>query len=279
MTKILNRYIKKITHKNIITGTHFDLTGQKYHGGTTLSSGTLPKWDILNKAFLIKRCSFDDYGNYLTDAANEELIYLFCKSLGVPCAYYRLINIKYFDDEAKKEIYCPAALTEIFPGPLVHYRIVRMRCKLGQINDELIEFSERFTVQPDLNAQFLVDYIFNQQDRHSKNIGLVNQRLSPLFDSGACLFYDEFDDNLNSGLINRIPRHKTFSKPLDELLTFSLRYVNRSVGFEFDAAEATEAFMVSFLQMSAAYSLKRAEFIKYFVRERIKNAGQILASL
>ena len=91
-------YEKNINHENILTSTHFDLTDEVYHGGSTLSSGTLPKWDLLDGAYMIKRCSIDAFGNFLTDAANEELIYLFCQQLNIPCAYYRLIDVRYFDD-------------------------------------------------------------------------------------------------------------------------------------------------------------------------------------
>ena len=79
---------------NVRSERYFDLTDKSYHGGTTLSSGMLPKWDILNGNYLVKRCGLDSYGNFLTDAFNEETVYLFSQMVGIDCAYYRSIEIK-----------------------------------------------------------------------------------------------------------------------------------------------------------------------------------------
>jgi len=64
----MNTCSSVITPSNIKKLTHIDLTQEKYHGGSTLSSGALPKWDLLDNSFMVKRCTIDDYGNNLTDA-------------------------------------------------------------------------------------------------------------------------------------------------------------------------------------------------------------------
>ena len=34
-----------------------------YHGGSTLSSGALPKWDLFDKKYMIKRAASDEFGD------------------------------------------------------------------------------------------------------------------------------------------------------------------------------------------------------------------------
>ena len=266
---------------NVRSERYFDLTDKSYHGGTTLSSGMLPKWDILNGNYLVKRCGLDSYGNFLTDAFNEETVYLFSQLAGIECAYYRSIEIKYFDNERMEIMQCPAVISEIFPGELIHYRILRQQFKFGSVHDELIEFTDRFNVQPKLNDLFFADYIFNQQDRHSKNIGIVENNMSPIFDSGACLFFDVMDDLLTDDLINKIPRQKTFGKKLDELLQFSLKYINPEFSFTFNENKLKRDVDSVLEQMTQKrlYSEKRIAFIRKLMKARISGIGQILAEI
>ena len=65
----------RITNENILTHNFFDLTDQKYHGGTTFSSGVRPKWDFFDNAYMIKGCEINDRDEHLTDAVNEQLVY------------------------------------------------------------------------------------------------------------------------------------------------------------------------------------------------------------
>ena len=269
-------YSEVITDDNIMTLTHFDLTELPYHGGSTFSSGVLPKWDIHDNTYMIKRCGIDEYGNYLTDAVNEELVYLFCKSLNINAAYYRTVMIRYRDAETNKIIEAPAVLTKIFDG-LVHYVDIRRTFSFGQAQDELLDLTERFNIMPALNDIFFLDFIFNQQDRHSKNIGLIGNDLSPIFDSGACLLYDILDSELSPSYYDRIPKHKTFGKPLDELLKFSLSYVYCGFSFTFDADNIKTVFESAFQTVQHHYGGERIKFIKEFVNRRIDCFGQILA--
>jgi hypothetical protein len=269
-------YTADITTDNIETLTHFDLTDFPYHGGTTFSSGVLPKWDLLDNTYMIKRCSIDDFGNCLTDAFNEELVYLFCKTMGIDAAYYRIVFVKYKDEESGKTIEAPAALTRIFDG-LVHYRDIRQLCGFGKTQDELHDLTERFDAMPVLNDMFFIDYIFNQQDRHSKNIGMVNNTLAPIFDSGACLFYDVFDSELSPSYYDITARHKTFGRSLGEQLQFSLTHVCPHFSFDFDCERLKQKFIDTFNQVAYHYSAERVSFIKAFVTRRIDSVGQILA--
>ena len=271
-------FVSIITESNILTGKCFDLADKQYHGGTTFSSGVLPKWDVLDKRYMIKRCGIDSFGNVLSDAFNEELVYKFCVETGIDCAYYRAVEIKYFDNERKKIMQCPAVITKIFPGELIHYRVLRSQFKFGSVNDEFIDFTDRFAVQLKMNDLLFIDYIFNQQDRHSKNIGIVGDSLSPIFDSGPCLFYDVMDNLLTNDLVELVPRHKTFGKKLDELLYFSLKYVNSNFSFRFNETALKETVDL-ILCNTDKYEKKRLDFIRYLLKERIIKVGQILAEV
>ena len=267
---------EKINIENIYTATHIDLTQQPYHGGSTLSSGALPKWDVLDNTFMIKRCSIDGYGNQLTDAVNEELVYRFCCALSIPAAGYRVVQIQYNDTETRRIIEAQAVITEIFDD-LVHYRDVRRRLSLGENADEYLDFSEKFAVQPALNDLLFIDYVTNQNDRHAKNLGIVNNQMSPVFDSGACLFYDIFDSTLSDAHCDMIPKHKTFGKPLDELLAFALRYVHPGFSFPFDAHVIYTHFQNALTHVKHYYTPARLDFINKLVKGRINHVGHLLA--
>ena len=218
------------TKDNILTALGLDLTEMPHHGGSTLSSGALPKWDLFNKKFMIKRASFDEFGDVLTDSINEVLVYRFCNEIGVSCAEYFPATIKYRDNDTKKIVVSPAVITRIFNG-LVHYRDVRVSLGLGRNVDELLEIYQYFDIKTELNDMLAIDYFFGQQDRHSKNIGFVGTKLSPLFDSGACLYYDIKDDMLASVDITRMQNHKTFAKPLSDLIIFSHNHITNEFTF------------------------------------------------
>ena len=262
------------TYDELMNSEYFDLTDMIYHGGTTLSSGTLPKWDLLNQTFMIKRCTIDGDGSFLTDYLNEMLVYVFCKILGIDCAYYRSIKIKYFDTELSSTIECPAAFTKIFTGELIFYRDLRRLHGFGASNDQIIDFTDHFMIGPQFNDLLLIDYIFNQQDRHSKNFGMVGGRLSPIYDSGSCLFYHIPDKLLNDQLIGDITRHKTFGKRQDELLEFSLKYIHPEFSIEFDE-DLLKDSVDKALDIVAGYSDIRLDFINKLMKARVANAGQI----
>ena len=267
---------EKITTENIRAATHFDLTEMPYHGGSTMSSGALPKWDLLDGAFMIKRCSIDGYGNQLTDAVNEALIYRFCHALGIPAAWYKVVQIQYTDAETNRTVEAQAVITEIFDD-LVHYRDVRRRMALGEGADEYLDFSEKCTVQPGLNDLLFLDYVTNQSDRHSKNLGIVNNQMSPVFDSGACLFYDAFDSALSEVYYEKIPRHKTFGKRLDEQLSFALHYVHPGFSFHFNENNIYAHFQTALESVKHYYTPARLDFISALVKGRINHAGYLLA--
>ena len=262
---------------DIDTISFIDLLNKKYHGGTTLSSGALPKWDLEDGKYMVKRCGIDSYGRLLTDYANEELIYRFCEGVGIKAAKYRAIRIKYFDEELSKEIETPAVITEIFSDSLVHYRDIRRRFNFGKDNDEIIDFTDKFQVSQELNDLLLVDYLFNQQDRHSKNIGMIGDKLSPIFDSGSSLFFDILESQLNEGLYDKVPRHKTFGKALHEQLKFSLQYIDNGFTVAFDGKLFLSKFESALGSMANHYSARRSEFVLGLVKRRLTEVGQILS--
>jgi len=112
--------------------------------------------------------SIDAYGNHLTDALNEELVYRYCKAIGVAYAEYRTIFIKYKDEETGELIECLATITTIFDGDLIYYRVLRSANSFGKTNDDLVDFSESCNIFPEFNDLLFIDFIFDQQDRHSK---------------------------------------------------------------------------------------------------------------
>ena len=125
------------------------------------------------------------------DAFNEALVYKLCCDLGISCAEYYEIFIVYFDKELQRPILAPTVITKIFGGELVHYRDVRNIKNLGSVNHELIDLTDTFPeAKQGIHDMLLVDHLIGQLDRHSKNFGMVGDRMSPLFDSGACLDYD-----------------------------------------------------------------------------------------
>ena len=148
--------------------------------------------------------------------------------------------------------------------------------KFGSQNDDLVDFADAFHVQPALNDLFFVDFIFNQEDRHSKNIGLIGKSLSPIFDSGACLHYHVLDTAL-SAYASAMPKHKTFGKPLDQLLEFSLKYLCPHFSFKFDEVHVQEVLDKILGSMADKYSEQRLIFVHKLVKERIANVGRILA--
>ena len=259
---------------NITTAKGLDLTGLPYHGGSTLSSGALPKWDLLEKKYMVKRATFDEFGDKLTDCANEVLVYRFCKKIGVSCAEYFPTVIKYRDADTDEVIVSPAAVTKIFNG-LVHYRDARESLGIGKNADELLEIHQKFDVKTELNDMLAIDFIFGQQDRHSKNIGIVGNGLSPMFDSGACLYFDAREELLGAVDATKIQNHKTFAKPYSELIAFSLNYICKDFAFLQNAAYLKTEFEDVLENLKHQYSPIRFEFIKKFVHSRIDMFTQI----
>jgi hypothetical protein len=268
----------ELTLENIEEVVRFDLTGAAYHGGTSLSSGALPKWDLLGKRYMVKRCAIDAFGENASDFANECAVYDFCRQMGIPCVPYRPIHIRYFDTGLSAVVECPAVLTTIWPGELIHYRTVRKLYGLGSRQDELLDFKEKYpAASPVLNAYLLVDLLFNQSDRHGKNLGMQGDQLFPLFDSGACLNFDTPDVLLNDKIFDKIPRHRTFGKPVDELLRFSLRYVEDRFCMPLDLQKLSACAAASFLKYRPYYSETRFAFITKLVERRVSLAGEICA--
>ena len=147
---------------------------------------------------------------------------------------------------------------------------------LGKHADELLEICQKFDVRTELNDLLAIDYFFGQQDRHSKNIGFVGSKLSPIYDSGACLYFDVADGMLAAVDIARIQNHKTFAKPLSELIDFSFRHICSDFSFNKDVSYLKAAFEHAHGSLMRHYSRKRFDFIKKFVFCRIDMFSQLL---
>jgi hypothetical protein len=265
-----------VNPSNIESITRFDLRDISYHGGSSLGSGVLPKWDLLDKRFMVKRCTLNSLGDALTDSVNECMVSEFCNLTGISCAQYWPIIVKYTDQFTKLNFEHPATITRIFPGDLRHYRDLRDVFGYGQNNDALIDFTDMFPgVKKELNSLIHVDLIFNQVDRHAKNFGMIGSSLSPIFDSGSCLNYDSDEDSLNESLMARIPSSKTFGKKSDELLDFSLRHICNEFSIPFDMASFLNASRRALGKYKKHYTAKRFAYISRLVERRISLAGQI----
>ena len=176
-----------------------DLRDAEYHGGTSLSSGVLPKWDFDDINAFIKVCSKSREGKWQADALHESYVMdLFAETGAVVAeavpAYVLFWNAETKQDEIRQ---CEVALK--FSGEVTYYRDLRKLRKYGKNADEIIEFTEEFPgAALGLLNMFAVDYVTNQEDRHAKNFGVLhNGEFTPLYDNGRCLFYSESDDKLH----------------------------------------------------------------------------------
>jgi hypothetical protein len=249
---------------DIVSSKRFDLTALAYRGGTSLSSGVLPKWDLLNHSWMIKRQTVDK-----CDWANEVLVYHFCKCAGISCAEYYPVDIRYFDLELRRNVECKAVLTKIFEGNLEHYRTLRDFYDFGSANDQIVDFLDRFPLcTQSFFDMLLVDFIFNQEDRHSKNFGVIGEKFAPLFDSGACLFYTLTDDILPLKE-TMSSKFKTIGKPIDQFFKEFLRW-----GYPVGLRNIPEISDV-LAGVSELYSEERLAFLHKYLEKRCRDARKI----
>jgi hypothetical protein len=201
-----------------------DLRGIEYHGGTTLSSGALPKWDFNEINGFIKVSSVSAAGNWLNDAWHESYVMDLFSGTGVNIAkavpgYVLFRNIETRQDEVR-----PCEIAVKFAGNLTYYRDLREHRGYGKISDELVELIEEYPDAKEcLLNMFVVYYLTNQEDRHSKNFGIMdNETFAPLYDNGSSLYYAEPDDRLHL-MGDEVARVKFLSKDSVEVLK---RYID-----------------------------------------------------
>jgi hypothetical protein len=205
------------------------------------------------------------------DWVNEALVYDFCKLIGVSCAEYHPIGVKYFDTDLKSFVECGAVLTRIFKGDLVHYRDLRDIYGFGKHNDQMIDFLNKCPkcVQG-FSDMILVDFVFNQEDRHAKNFGVVGEAFAPLFDSGNCLFCGVPDE-----LLSRMkpPRsvfkaeNKDIGEYLREFLGYGYRFEKRRLPKTADFVDEYADYMTG----------RRLRIVKRIIEERCGEAREMLA--
>jgi hypothetical protein len=256
--------ISQISESDIVNTPRLDLETLTYRGGTTFSSGVLPKWELFNGKWMVKRQTFQT-----CDWANEVLVYHFCKEAGIPCAEYYPKEIKYYDLELLSVVECKAVLTKIFDGNLEHYKNIRDYYKFGSYNDQIIDFLDKFPhCAQGYFDMLLIDYIFNQEDRHSKNFGVIGNGFAPLFDSGASLFY-QIMDTILAVLPPYVSRFKTLNKPQDEYIKEFLSY-----GYEVELKIMPE--IPELLNgVKDLYSKERLAFMKEILEKRCHDARKI----
>ena len=192
-----------------------DLRDNSYHGGTTLSSGALPKWDI--EEVFIKVCSISPEGQWLMDSLHESYAMDLFTHSGVSVADAVPAYVVFFNTETRTEEVRLCEVAVRFTGDITYYRDLRRMRNYGSINDELVDFTIDFPkITIGLLNMFAVDYIMNQEDRHVKNFGvLANGCFAPLYDNGCSLHYDWADANLNFTQ-NGVARVKFLAKdPMD----------------------------------------------------------------
>ena len=178
-----------------------DLRNARYQGGTTLSSGYLPKWDIYD--IFIKVCSLHPTGQWRSDSLYESYAMDLFADSGVKVAEAVPAYVVFFNTETQKDEVRLCEVAVKFSGALTYYRDLKRTYEYGRyMNDELIDFTDRF---PDakigLLNMFVVVYIMNQEDRHSKNLGVLDDgSFAPLYDNGSSLYYTVPDEWLVNGV-------------------------------------------------------------------------------
>jgi hypothetical protein len=211
------------------------VTDEKPYTGTSFSSGVLPKWDFFNRKYMIKRATFRN-GEFLEDAFNEAKVYQLCQELKIDCAEYYSLFIVYYDFELRRYIIAPATLTKIFAGALQYYYRLRSKYKYGDVNSELIDFTDMYPkVKRKLHDMLLIDYLIGNSDRHGRNFGLIEDDLSPLYDSGASFNFDGVGFEVRS---------KAFTKNNYEVLEAYMNdvYTPDSVNLDIDGIKYGDFF-------------------------------------
>jgi len=190
-----------------------DLRNVEYHGGTTLSSGYLPKWDI--EDVFIKACSLhESTGQWRMDSMYESYAMDLFAYTGVRIAQTVPAYVELYNTELRKDEVLLCTIAIKFSSELTYYRDLRTTFKYGSQNDEILDFIDGFPkVKIDFLNMLAVDYIMNQTDRHSKNFGVLSTGVfAPLYDNGYALYYSENDERLQFIRNDEVARTKFLSQ-------------------------------------------------------------------
>jgi len=250
-----------------------DLRSYSYHGGTTLSSGALPKWDIEN--IFIKVCSISPEGQLLSDSLHESYTMdLFAKT-GARIAEAVPAYVVFFNTETRIEEVRLCEVAIKFDGNITYYRELRSARNYGTLNDELVDFTFEFPkTTVDLLNMFTVDYIMNQEDRHVKNFGVFSDGcLTPQYDNGYSLHYDWVDENLDFTR-NGAARIKFLAKDPLDMLTQYREWLDAKPCIDFDIV--LNNLDVIDVRYEGLMSKRRLDFNRKLVEGRIKKCREVL---
>ncbi|GHU91603.1 hypothetical protein FACS1894202_13360 [Clostridia bacterium] len=261
MTKDLNEYLSEKFSDNVSL---LDLTDFEYHTGQTLSSGVLPKW--VSSKYIVKLGT----AGHETDAVNEALTYEVFGKLGANVAQASVITVRFHNNDTSKIEERFAMFSKKFEGEIIYYRDIRKQFRLGNSNDELVDFVGVFpTVAAKLVEMFMIDYVFAESDRHSKNFGITQEGLAPLYDNGACLFYNVPDTVLSAAELDVDTSEKFSGKSTLSHLRESMSWFDVSIGTTADLVSRQTTETTYSLMSRGFYSKKRHDFINDFVTRRL----------
>jgi hypothetical protein len=215
----INDYVDAISKSNKYLNDiqAFSMPNNLHKYGLSLSSGTLYKWDTGD--IFIKASDID----YL--ALNESYIYSTFQGLGVETANAFPVIVSFVDDDFKQKT-LTGCISIKFKGNLVYYREIRKSFGRGLLDvDEFVQFCNGY---PDCIQGFIdmcaVDVLTHQDDRHSKNFGLIGGNLSPIYDNGASYGYNR----LNIGVPHKAV-FKAFGEPYTEIMNDVMRLSNKNI--------------------------------------------------
>jgi hypothetical protein len=213
----INEYIEIIsaseTAYNDIKALYMPEQYRKYVTG--LSSGVLPKWDF--GTIFIKASGEGRYGEEDFSAINESYIYKTFNGLGINIANaYPIVAVFSENNSTKVRT---AMVSSKFKGNLEYYRDIRNNIEVlnkDQLfkNSQIYDFITQYkTCANDFIQMCVLDILTHQEDRHTKNFGIINAVLSPIYDNGASLGYDR--DNIGNP---QDTYFKAFGKKYEEVI-------------------------------------------------------------
>ena len=274
---VLADYIKKMLASALYSAEIkiIDMRNIEYHGGTTFSSGYLPKWDIGN--IFIKLCDVGDKMQWLTDSLHESYAMdLFVGSNAEIAAAVPAFALFFNAETHKEELrLCETAVK--FSGDVTYYRDLRELHGYGRRqNDELIDFAADFPgAVVSLLNMFAIDYIMNQEDRHAKNFGVFAGGLfTPLYDNGRSLHYDIPDDMLQYVKIDEAAYIKFLAKDPMTVIRNYRDWLRAEPSIEFSAV--LQNLSVIEKRYYGLLSPQRIRHNRNVIERRIEKCAEIL---
>ena len=226
-------------------------------------------------------------GSYRQEVYNEVFASKLYEIIGIMHADYQLHNDPADDDytcisrcfTSDKTDFIPLfQLWDSVPYSYLHreksalsdYDKMLAVCEYYQIEDEQ-------SVKKYINDMLCIDYILAQSDRHINNIGFIRDvttkeiTLSPIYDSGSCLWYDKSFSRPINGIDDSVQEAKPFGGvPASGTWNKQIEYINDYVPLPKDKLmAATEEHFQALLNV-AKMPEDRVRLIAHFVLERAR---------